>query len=61
MRDLHKNDHAILMRSKDLNKDQTYFLHEVSGAEFAKCMFPLEDLPKFEVREIAEKNNFINL
>jgi tRNA-specific 2-thiouridylase len=38
----HKNDHAILMRSKDLNKDQTYFLHEVSGVEFAKCIFPLE-------------------
>ena len=56
----HKNDHAILMRSKDLNKDQTYFLHEVSGEEFAKCMFPLEGLTKFEVREIAEKNNFIN-
>ena len=56
----HKNDHAILMRSKDLNKDQTYFLHEVSGKEFAKCIFPLEGLTKFEVREIAEKNNFIN-
>ena len=56
----HKNDHTILMRSKDLNKDQTYFLHEVSGKEFAKCIFPLEGLTKFEVREIAEKNNFIN-
>ena len=56
----HKNDHAILMRAKDLNKDQTYFLHEVSGKEFAKCIFPLEGLTKFEVREIAEKNNFIN-
>ena len=56
----HKRDHSILMRSKDLNKDQTYFLHEVSGKEFAKCIFPLEGLTKFEVREIAEKNNFIN-
>ena len=56
----HKRDHSILKRSKDLNKDQTYFLHEVSGKEFAKCIFPLEDLTKFEVREIAEKNNFIN-
>ena len=56
----HKRDHSILKRSKDLNKDQTYFLHEVSGKEFAKCIFPLEGLTKFEVREIAEKNNFIN-
>ena len=35
-------------------------MHEVSGKEFAKCIFPLEGLTKFEVREIAEKNNFIN-
>ena len=56
----HQGDHALLMRAKDLNKDQTYFLHEVSGKEFAKCIFPLEDLHKSEVREIAENNNFIN-
>ena len=57
---MHKHDHSILMRSKDLNKDQTYFLHEVTGKEFAKCIFPLEGLSKSEVREIAETNNFIN-
>ena len=56
----HQGDRAILMRAKDLNKDQTYFLHEVSGKEFAKCIFPLEGLNKNEVREIAKKNNFIN-
>ena len=56
----HKDDHSVLMRAKDLNKDQTYFLHEVKGKEFAKCIFPLEELNKNEVREIAESNNFIN-
>ena len=56
----HQGDHTLLMRPKDLNKDQTYFLHEVSGKEFAKCIFPLEGLNKNEVREIAKKNNFIN-
>ena len=56
----YQGDRAILMRAKDLNKDQTYFLHEVSGKEFAKCIFPLEGLNKNEVREIAKKNNFIN-
>ena len=56
----HHGDHTLLMRAKDLNKDQTYFLHEVSGKEFAKCIFPLEGLNKNEVREIAKKNNFIN-
>jgi tRNA-specific 2-thiouridylase len=48
------------MRAKDLNKDQTYFLHEVTGKEFSKCIFPLDGLNKNEVREIAETNNFIN-
>ena len=52
----HQGDHTLLMRAKDLNKDQTYFLHEVSGKEFAKCIFPLEGLNKNEVREIAKKN-----
>lgn len=56
----HQGDHTLLMRAKDLKKDQTYFLHEVSGKEFAKCIFPLEGLNKNEVREIAKKNNFIN-
>jgi len=56
----YQGDHTLLMRAKDLNKDQTYFLHEVSGKEFAKCIFPLEGLNKNEVREIAKKNNFIN-
>ena len=49
-----------LMRSADLNKDQTYFLHEVTGKEFAKCIFPLEGLQKDQVRKIAEVNQFIN-
>ena len=55
-----RDNQFILKRSKDLNKDQTYFLHEVKGRDFAKCIFPLEDLSKLEVREIAENNNFIN-
>ena len=29
----------LLVRSKDLEKDQTYFLHEVKEKEFEKCIF----------------------
>ena len=47
----------LLVRSKDLEKDQTYFLHEVKEKEFEKCIFPLENLLKTEVREIAKKIN----
>ena len=55
-----RNGRTMLMRADDLNKDQTYFLHEVKESEFSKCLFPLQDLPKDEVRRIAEENNFIN-
>ena len=51
------NDHVHLTRATDLNKDQTYFLHEVQEDEFKKCIFPLANLTKAEVRKIAEENN----
>ena len=57
---LKDRDRTYLMRASDLNKDQTYFLHEVSEAEFSKCLFPLSDLPKKDVRKIAEDNKLIN-
>ena len=51
------NGEAKLYRSKDINKDQTYFLHEVSSKEFNKTIFPLSDLYKSEVRDIAKELN----
>ena len=46
-------DINYLCRAKDTDKDQTYFLHEVKESEFNKCIFPLENLLKNEVRKIA--------
>ena len=51
------NGEAKLYRSKDINKDQTYFLHEVSSKEFSKTIFPLSDIYKSEVRDIARELN----
>ena len=51
------NGEAKLYRSKDINKDQTYFLHEVSSKEFSKTIFPLSGLYKTEVRDIAKELN----
>ena len=51
-------DKVYLKKSKDPKKDQTYFLHEVSSNEFSQCKFPLSNLLKSEVRDIA---NVINL
>ena len=50
-----RNGQACLIRSKDENKDQTYFLHAVNGSELAQCLFPLANIEKPEVRKIAEQ------
>ena len=45
---------AQLLRGVDPNKDQSYFLHAVSGERIARTLFPLGELHKTEVRRIAE-------
>ncbi|HEY9134461.1 MAG TPA: tRNA 2-thiouridine(34) synthase MnmA [Pseudomonadales bacterium] len=49
-----------LLRGCDTNKDQSYFLHQVSGQQFAKTLFPVGALEKAEVREIAARKGFLN-
>ena len=44
-----------LLAGKDLNKDQSYFLCQLNQKQLAKSIFPLGDLIKPEVREIAKK------
>ena len=48
-----------LMRSKDRNKDQTYFLCEVSKEQLKNVIFPLGDIEKPEVRKIAEQEGLV--
>ncbi len=42
-----------LLRGNDPNKDQTYFLTAVKGGVFDRVLFPIGNLLKPEVREIA--------
>ena len=42
-----------LLKARDTNKDQTYFLHAVDGVDLDDVLFPLGDLVKNEVRELA--------
>src|SRR5690606_16825211 len=53
------NDHTYLLRGRDNNKDQSYFLHAVGEAEFAQTLFPVGELEKPEVRRIAEAHNLV--
>ncbi|MBD8540726.1 tRNA 2-thiouridine(34) synthase MnmA [Oxalobacteraceae sp. CFBP 8761] len=44
-----------LLKAFDATKDQSYFLHRLSQAQLSKSLFPLGEIPKTEVRKIAEK------
>ncbi|WP_019242707.1 MULTISPECIES: tRNA 2-thiouridine(34) synthase MnmA [Bacillus] len=42
-----------MLRGVDDNKDQTYFLNQLTQSQLEKVMFPLGHIPKPKVREIA--------
>jgi len=44
----------------DKHKDQTYFLYTLGQKQLKKVLFPLEDLEKSEVRQIAQESGFVN-
>ena len=48
-----------LLSGVDGNKDQSYFLCQLSQAQLAKALFPIGELTKPEVREIAKAQNLI--
>ena len=47
------NGTGALWKGVDPNKDQSYFLHAVSAEALAETVFPLGDLQKADVRQIA--------
>ena len=49
------NGHAQLLKAVDLAKDQSYFLHAVSEEALRETLFPLGELRKTEVRDIARE------
>ncbi|CAB1276029.1 tRNA 2-thiouridine(34) synthase MnmA [Candidatus Nitrosacidococcus tergens] len=49
-----------LLKGKDNNKDQSYFLYTLGQKQLSYTLFPLGDLEKTEVRKIAAKAKFSN-
>lgn len=56
---IHDNDKHYLLRGVDKNKDQTYFLCQLTSKQISKALFPIGDMEKKEVREIANKFNLV--
>lgn len=49
-----------LLRGLDRNKDQSYFLYELGQNELSLSLFPIGELEKPHVRQLAEVAGFIN-
>ena len=50
-----KDGKIYLCKAKDLSKDQSYFLNQLSQKQLSSVIFPLADIEKREVREIAKE------
>jgi len=55
-----REDTPKLYIPKDKSKDQTYFLYRLDSTKLEKILFPLGDMLKAEVKEIAFQNNLKN-
>lgn len=55
----HKDGTFGLLSGKDPNKDQSYFLCQLNQEQLSKALFPVGELLKPEVREIAKELNLV--
>ena len=55
-----KRGRYLLKRSADRSKDQTYMLYSLTQEQLAHIIFPLGNMEKSAVREIAAENGLIN-
>jgi tRNA-specific 2-thiouridylase len=54
------NDKYQLLKGKDRNKDQSYFLYALGQQQLAQSRFPVGQLEKNQVRDLATKHQFSN-
>ncbi len=50
----------LLTKARDTNKDQSYFLYRLNQQQISHAIFPLQNLTKPEVRNIADQINLPN-
>jgi tRNA-specific 2-thiouridylase len=48
-------DRVVLKKAVDLTKDQSYFLHRLNQHQLSKTLFPLGEMPKTQVRQMAQQ------
>ncbi|WP_423364705.1 tRNA 2-thiouridine(34) synthase MnmA [Mycoplasma sp. P36-A1] len=53
----HTSSGSFMIKAKDTNKDQTYFLSQLSQYQLSKSLFPLQNYTKPEIRNIAKEIN----
>ncbi|MEH6503836.1 MAG: tRNA 2-thiouridine(34) synthase MnmA [Cycloclasticus sp.] len=54
-----EDDRFQLIRGLDANKDQSYFLYTLGQKQLSRSLFPIGDMEKPAVRELAEKAGFV--
>lgn len=57
---IEKGNKYFLKIPKDKNKDQSYFLYDLTQKDLKHTLFPIADLTKQKVRKIAKANKFPN-
>ena len=56
-----QDGHFFLRMGRDARKDQSYFLWKLTSEHLKRTLFPLGDLTKSEVREIAAARGFVKM
>lgn len=56
-----RDGHVYLAQAADTKKDQTYFLWMLTEEQLRRTIFPLGDLTKDQVRDIARQHGYIKL
>lgn len=55
-----KSGRYLLKKAADSTKDQSYVLYSLTQEELKHALFPLGDLTKSQIRDIANKKGFLN-